>query len=170
MNIFKILKVADLFTTANLCCGVLSIFAASNQNFIVASYLILLAIIMDMVDGKVARLMNQTNRFGKELDSLADLISFGVAPAFLYYSLKEPGIGIVLILILFVVCGMWRLARYNISQDEGFEGIPITVNGAVFPLLYMLYMYLPATLAIWPAVFATMSVLMISSLKMKRIF
>ena len=144
MNIFKILKVADLFTTANLSCGVLSIFTASNENYDIAALLMVIAIIMDSVDGKVAKLMHQTNRFGKELDSLADLI-------------------------LFVVCGMWRLARYNISQTEGFEGVPITVNGVIFPLLYILHIYQPASLVIWPAVFATMSALMISSLRVQRI-
>ena len=125
---------------------------------------------MDTLDGKVAKLMHQTNSFGKQLDSLADLTSFGVAPAAFFYSLREPGIGSVLILILFTICGMMRLARYNVSDGDGFEGIPITVNGFIFPLLYVAYLMQPATLVIWPAVYATMSVLMVSSFKIKRIF
>lgn len=170
MRIFRILKIADIFTTANLCCGVLSIFATSNENFSIAVLLIVLALIMDTLDGKVAKLMHQANLFGKELDSLADLISFGVAPAFLYYALSDPGIGQVLILVLFTVCGMWRLARYNISKGEGFEGVPITVNGIIFPALYLLHTVQPAAIVIWPAMYATMSVLMVSSIKLKRIF
>lgn len=106
MNIFRILKVADIFTTTNMCFGLLSIFAASNEHFGIAALLMIAAIIMDTLDGKVASLMHQANSFGKELGSLADLISFGVAPAFLYYSLKQPGVGILLILMLFTICGM----------------------------------------------------------------
>jgi CDP-diacylglycerol--serine O-phosphatidyltransferase len=98
------------------------------------------------------------------------LISFGVAPAFLYYALKQPGVTITLILILFVSCGMFRLARYNLSKGEGFEGVPITVNGVIFPLLYLLYYYVPGTIVIWPFIYATMSALMVSSIKVKRIF
>lgn len=170
MNILRTVKVADIFTAGNLVCGVLAIFAASNVQFNLAASMILLALVMDTLDGKVAKLMHQTNAFGKQLDSLADLTSFGVAPAAFYYSLREPGIGILLILILFTVCGMLRLARYNISNGEGFEGVPITVNGFIFPLLYFIYVLHPTTLVIWPAAFATMSVLMVSSLKVKRIF
>ncbi|MBI1422270.1 MAG: CDP-diacylglycerol--serine O-phosphatidyltransferase [Gammaproteobacteria bacterium] len=170
MNILRTVKLADVFTAGNLVCGVLAIFTASNAQFNLAALLIVLAVIMDTLDGKIAKLMHQTNSFGKQLDSLADLISFGVAPAFLYYALREPGIGIVLILILFSVCGMLRLARYNVSEGEGFEGVPITVNGFLFPILYLIYLALPATLVIWPAVFAAMSVLMVSSLRLKRIF
>lgn len=170
LNIFRIIKLADLFTMANLCCGVLAIFSAYNAHFGIASLLMLLAIVMDTVDGKIAILMHQANKFGKQLDSLADLISFGVAPATLYHSLHEPGVGVVLILILFVVCGMLRLARYNVSEGEGFEGVPITVNGLLFPALYLLFIFKPDSIVIWPAVYATMSVLMVSSLTLKRIF
>jgi CDP-diacylglycerol--serine O-phosphatidyltransferase len=170
MNILRILKIADLFTVSNLVCGVLAIFAAYHSRYGVAAILILSALVLDTLDGKVAKLMHQQNLFGKQLDSFADLVSFGVAPAILYFTLREPGIGILLILVLFVVCGMLRLARYNVSEDEGFEGIPITVNGGLFPALYLGYEFLPASLTVWPAVFATMSVLMVSSLKVKRIF
>ena len=170
MNIFRILKVADIFTVGNLCCGLLAIFHASNEGFAFAASFLFLALIMDTLDGKVAKLMHQQNTFGKQLDSLADLISFGVAPVFLYYALCEPETGIILILILFVVCGMLRLARYNLSEEEGFEGVPITVNGIIFPSLYLLYIFQPASIALWPLVFATMSVLMVSTLKLKRIF
>jgi CDP-diacylglycerol--serine O-phosphatidyltransferase len=170
LNILRTVKVADIFTAGNLVCGVLSIFAASNAQFGIAAVLLLLALVMDTLDGKVAKLMHQTNSFGKQLDSLADLTSFGVAPAAFYYSLREPGIGSLLILILFTVSGMLRLARYNVSDGEGFEGVPITVNSFIFPALYFVYLLHPATLVVWPAVYATMSVLMVSSLRFKRIF
>jgi CDP-diacylglycerol--serine O-phosphatidyltransferase len=169
LNILRTVKVADIFTVGNLVCGVMSIFAASNDQFNHAASLIVLALVMDTLDGKVAKLMHQANSFGKQLDSLADLTSFGIAPAAFYYSLREPGIGILLILILFTICGMMRLARYNISDGEGFEGVPITVNAVVFPALYLIYVLQPDTLAIWPAFYAIMSVLMVSSVRVKRI-
>lgn len=170
MNILRIVKVADIFTVGNLSCGVLSIFAASSAHFRIAAGLIVLALVMDTFDGKVAKLMHQANSFGKQLDSLADLISFGVAPAAFFYSLRDPGLGTLLILILFTICGMLRLARYNISDGEGFEGVPITVNGFIFPALYLTYLFHPGSLIVWPAAYATMSVLMVSSLRFKRIF
>lgn len=170
MNIFRILKVADLFTIGNLCCGVLAIFSAANTQFEIAAALIFLALVMDTLDGKIATLMHQANAFGKQLDSLADLISFGIAPAALYYSLREPGLGIVLILILFSVCGMLRLARYNLSTESGFEGVPITVNGFIFPAMYFGYTFYPTSITVWPAVYATMSALMVSSIRTRRIF
>lgn len=170
MNIFRILKIADIFTIGNLCCGLLAIFYASNEHFSFAISFIFLALVLDTLDGKIAKLMHQQNLFGKQLDSLADLISFGVAPAFFYYSLCEPDTGTILILILYVVCGMLRLARYNISDGEEFEGVPITVNGIIFPLLYFLYIFQPVSIVIWPVVYAIMSILMVSSFKLRRLF
>lgn len=170
MIIVKTLKIADIFTIGNLSCGILSIFAASNENYTTSAFLIVLSLILDVLDGKVAKLMHQANSFGKQLDSLADLVSFGLAPAFLFYSLEEPGFGVALILILFSVCGMLRLARYNLSEGSGFEGVPITVNGVIFPGLYFLSIYFPPSLLFWPAVYALMSVLMVSSFRVNRIF
>lgn len=170
MNIFRTVKFADLFTAGNLCCGVLAIFNAANKQFILAVVFILLALVLDTLDGKVAKLLKQANLFGKQLDSFADLISFGVAPAVLYYSLHKPNLSVLLILILFTVSGMLRLARYNITEAKGFEGVPITVNGFIFPGLYLLYRFQPDTIAVWPFVYALMSVLMVSSIHVKRIF
>jgi CDP-diacylglycerol--serine O-phosphatidyltransferase len=169
VNIFRTVKVADIFTVGNLSCGVISIFAAASDHFGLAAALMVSALVMDTFDGKVAKWMHQANAFGKQLDSLADLISFGVAPAAFYYCLRDPGVSSSLILVLFTICGMLRLARYNISDAEGFEGVPITVNGFVFPLLYLIYLFHPASLSVWPATYATMSVLMVSSLRFKRI-
>ena len=114
--------------------------------------------------------MHQENSFGKQLDSLADLVSFGVAPAVLYNSMSESSVWVLFILILFTICGMLRLARYNISDGKGFEGVPITVNGLIFPALYLGYLFQPVILVVWPAVYVIMSVLMVSSLRFNRIF
>jgi len=127
-------------------------------------------VVFDVLDGKIAGLMNQKNLFGKQLDSMSDLVSFGVAPALLFYSLSSPGILGIIVALFFVACGMLRLARYNISEEAGFEGIPITVNGVLFPLLFLLFSRFPESFNYWPIVFLIQSVLMISTFKISRLF
>lgn len=132
--------------------------------------LLLIAVILDTLDGKVAERVGQQNAFRQQLDSLADLVSFGVAPVLLYYILASSGVFITVILLFFIVCGMLRLARHNISRKEDFEGVPITINGIIFPLLYVISLVFPASLSLWPAVFGIMGLLMVSSLRVKRLF
>ena len=133
MNILKQLKFADFFTIANLSCGILSITMSMEGNFKLSALLLFIAVIFDVLDGKIAGLMHQKNLFGKQIDSMSDLVSFGIAPRLLFYSLKTPGISVSILILFFIVCGMLRLARYNISEAPGFEGVPITVNGVLFP-------------------------------------
>ncbi|MFH1510197.1 MAG: CDP-diacylglycerol--serine O-phosphatidyltransferase [Candidatus Woesearchaeota archaeon] len=169
MRIYKFVKVADFFTIGNLCCGVLSVLLAYRLPH-ASALLILAAALFDHFDGKVARLLKQQNEFGKQLDSLADVVSFGVAPAVLYSALaSQSWIGTVL-LLTFVTCGMLRLARYNVCKRKGFEGVPITVNGLLFPGLYLLFLFFPKSLACWQFAFALMSVLMVSSIRLRRLF
>ena len=101
---------------------------------------------------------------------MSDLVSFGVAPALLFYSLSSPGILGIIVALFFVACGMLRLARYNISEEAGFEGLPITVNGVLFPLLFLLFSSFPESLNYWPIIFLIQSVLMISTFKISRLF
>jgi CDP-diacylglycerol--serine O-phosphatidyltransferase len=101
---------------------------------------------------------------------MSDLVSFGVAPALLYYSISSPGILGIAVSLFFVACGMLRLARYNISEGAGFEGVPITVNGVLFPLLFLLFSGFPESLKYWPMVFLIQGFLMISTFKIARIF
>ena len=114
--------------------------------------------------------MHQKNLFGKQIDSMADLVSFGVAPMLLFFSLKTPGILISILLLFFIVCGMLRLARYNISEGPGFEGVPITVNGVLFPILFLIYSNFPGSLKFWPIIILIQGLLMISTIKVSRIF
>jgi CDP-diacylglycerol---serine O-phosphatidyltransferase len=72
--------------------------------------------------------------------------------------------------LFFVACGMLRLARYNISEGTGFEGVPITVNGVIFPILFVLFSTFPESLKYWPTIFLIQGFLMISSFKIARIF
>ena len=170
MNILSLMKIADIFTVGNLCCGVLSIFLAIDGLFDLSALLLFLAVVFDVLDGKIANLLNQKNPFGKQIDSMSDLVSFGVAPALLFYSLSSPGILGVIVALFFVACGMLRLARYNISEEAGFEGVPITVNGVLFPLLFLLFSSVPESLNYWPIVFLIQSILMISTFKISRLF
>lgn len=132
---------ADLLTLGNGAAGTAAIFAVMSYmltpdrwRVYLAIWLLPLALVLDVADGKVARWRNKHSPFGGELDSLADVVSFGVAPAVLAYGLGMRGGLDVPILLFFVVCGISRLARYNVtaaelSDDAGkvryFEGTPI---------------------------------------------
>jgi CDP-diacylglycerol--serine O-phosphatidyltransferase len=135
---------ADLLTLANAACGVGAIFAAISYvettemaHFYVAVALGPLALLFDALDGRVARWRHQHSVMGRELDSLADVISFGVAPAAIAYAGGLRGGWDRAILIFFVACGVSRLARYNVTADalaagadkvKYFEGAPIPTS------------------------------------------
>lgn len=128
---------ASVLTTFSLYCGISSVFASINGEFEIASYWILAAIILDMLDGTVARLTHSVSEFGKELDSLGDIVSFGVGPSVLVYMAyfqAEPSSEKLIdptgsmLAIVFVICGALRLARYNVYQStrrDYFVGLPI---------------------------------------------
>ena len=133
--------IADVFTLLNGASGTAAIFFAmshiaerSDGKAYAAGAFIVLALVFDVLDGRVARWRHTASAMGRELDSLADIISFGVAPASLAYALGFRGLWDAVCLVYFVTCGISRLARYNItaeamSQEAGkvtyFEGTPI---------------------------------------------
>lgn len=136
---------ADWFTLANAACGVAAVLAAmasitpgSRVSLLLAAAFIPAAFVFDVLDGRIARWRRQQSALGRELDSLADVISFGVAPAAIGYAAGMRGLWDCLILGYFVCCGVSRLARYNItaealsSGDSGkvryFEGTPIPTS------------------------------------------
>ena len=166
MNIIKYIKIADLLTIFNLCCGVLSVFASIRKSFFVSAIFILAAVLFDFLDGKVAKKLGQTNAFGRELDSLSDLVSFGVAPAILFYVQSSRSLVVAVVLLFFVSCGMLRLARFNLTKLKGFEGVPITVNGIIFPVLQ----FTSLLTVVWLFVFALMGFLMVSGIPIKKVF
>ena len=145
---------ADFLTLANGASGTAAIFfsmdhvrAGSIGKVYAAGTFIVLALFFDVMDGRVARWRHQASVMGRELDSLADVISFGVAPAALGYALGLTGIGDGIALLYFVACGISRLARYNItaeqmSQETGkvtyFEGTPIPSSVLLVILLVAL--------------------------------
>jgi CDP-diacylglycerol---serine O-phosphatidyltransferase len=135
---------ADFLTLGNAACGVLAVFAVMAhlemhdvRRLLIAAALIPLALVFDVLDGRVARARRAHSALGRELDSLADVISFGVAPAAIAYGAGMKGLWDVVILIYFVCCGVSRLARFNVtaetlSTDAGkvkyFEGTPIPTS------------------------------------------
>jgi CDP-diacylglycerol--serine O-phosphatidyltransferase len=134
----------SLLTTANLFCGFFSLLLAMDGRYTEAALAIFVAMVMDLLDGRVARLMKATSQFGVEYDSLADVISFCVAPAFLLYSfaLRPLGRAAWFGAFLFVICGALRLARFNVqtgSVDRRFfVGLSTPAAAAVAASLVVL--------------------------------
>ena len=135
----------NLFTAASIFSGVFSIISAVNGNFEKAAWLIMLSLIFDGLDGRVARLTNTCSKFGVEFDSLADMVAFGVAPALLMYLFvgHEFGRFGVVASALFVIFGAIRLARFNVmtvsSEPSVFIGVPIPTAAVFVSLLVLLF-------------------------------
>ena len=135
----------NLFTTMNIFCGFYAVIAAVNGATNAAAIAILVAAIFDALDGKIARVTHSTSRFGVEYDSLADLISFGLAPGLMIYlwALKPLGRLGWLAAFLFMVCGALRLARFNTQVDsvksDYFVGLPIPAAACMLATTVMLH-------------------------------
>jgi CDP-diacylglycerol--serine O-phosphatidyltransferase len=176
---------ASVITVLGLYAGIASIFASIEEDYRMAAIWILGAIICDSLDGTVARLTRSVSDFGKELDSLSDVVSFGVAPAVLIYTayLQESGGGGHLIsptggmvATMYVICGALRLARYNVFQAERqdiFIGLPIPAAAGVIASFSLFWKYFEDSLsfqieaAFWllgPATIA-LSLLMVSRVR-----
>lgn len=164
------LKIADYITLGNLLSGLISIYFSATGNYLYAAIAIILGVGFDYFDGKVARLLKQESKLGAQLDSFSDAITFGAAVAFMLY-FSHPSNYFGILLLLFVTCGVLRLARYNVESankkgpTKYFKGTPITINGIVFPLLVILnvnfYIILGAVIIL--------SYTMISNLKIKHL-
>jgi CDP-diacylglycerol--serine O-phosphatidyltransferase len=165
----------NLFTTGNLFCGFWAIISVFQENFYYAAIAILLASAFDILDGKVARLSGATSKFGVQYDSLADLVSFGIAPALLAFSwaLRPYGKFGWLAAFLFVVCGALRLARFNVQSSSGeakyFKGLPIPAAASMIALTILLYFELIETGGVKDIVILVMiyilAFLMVSSIR-----
>lgn len=131
----------SFFTIGNLITGAISLFFSIQMMYTAALIMIIVAAVCDVMDGLVARWLHCSSDFGKQLDSLADIVSFGVAPAFLIFLFKLSDIdwmGIVIV-VLFIACGALRLARFNLSAPStGFVGMPITAAGLLLALSSLL--------------------------------
>ncbi|MDD3815929.1 MAG: CDP-alcohol phosphatidyltransferase family protein [Desulfocapsaceae bacterium] len=144
LSMIREFHLADWFTLANAVCGVGAIFSTMTylqiddiRHIYFACALVLAALVFDVLDGRIARWRQVASVMGRELDSLADIISFGVAPAIIAYGCGMQGLYDRIVLAYFVACGVSRLARYNVTVDilcEGgdkvkyFEGTPIPTS------------------------------------------
>lgn len=153
-SLIRDFHLADVFTLANGACGTAAIFlamehvrAARAGALYAAGLLVVLALVFDVLDGRIARWRHDTSPLGRELDSLADVISFGVAPACLAYAVGMSGGWDAVALLYFVACGISRLARYNVTADSlagargkvtYFEGVPIPSSTLLVLLLVLL--------------------------------
>lgn len=165
-------------STLTLCgmfCGFFAILSAINGNFLYAAWAIVLANIFDGLDGWIARLTNTSTRFGTELDSLSDLVAFGVAPAIMMYKWALIPFGRVgwAVAFLFVACGALRLARFNVQTglpgSKAFKGMPIpaaaTVIASIVIFYYEFNSVLPEKNVIFPIITTVLSLMMVSTLR-----
>ncbi len=165
----------NLFTSLGLFCGFLSIISSFNGKYPKAAYLILLSFVFDGLDGRIARKINTTTRFGVEYDSLSDMVAFSIAPAILAYSstLNAFGRWGILACSLYVICGALRLARFNLQVDtietRYFQGMPTPAAAGLVATTVILFNYLalPNTFLEFPLLFLCLvtSPLMVSKMR-----
>ena len=168
----------NIFTLVGVCIGLTSIKFAFDSRFELAVIAIIVASIIDGLDGRIARLIGGASKVGKELDSLTDVISFGVAPAFIMYFFIMKDLGRIgwLISLIYVVCVALRLARFNITsnaepswKDNFFQGVPSPAGG-VLVLMPLVYSFSEIQIIqvnydiVIPSLFLVVSVLLISKI------
>ena len=168
----------NILTLVGVCIGLSSIIFAFDGKFELSIIAVIVAGIIDGLDGRIARLIKGTSKVGKELDSLTDVISFGVAPAFIMYfwSLSEIGRLGWLISLIYVICVALRLARFNVNsegepswKDNFFEGIP-SPEGGILVHMHLIYSFSeiqffnPNYKTIVPILFISISILLISKI------
>lgn len=164
--------IPNSLTLANLGCGVMSIMMLFQANYIWSVVFILLACLADRYDGVVARHLNVSSALGKELDSLADLVSFGVAPSILAFSVcgfSQWGMIGYLFVLLLPLAGAYRLARFNVTEFDGeFFGIPITFAGLVMALYCSFAIKYVLPLGVTAVIIIVLSYLMVCEHKFKK--
>ncbi|ARK30675.1 CDP-diacylglycerol--serine O-phosphatidyltransferase [Halalkalibacter krulwichiae] len=162
-------SIPNMFTLGNLYCGFLSIGYAASGQYRNAAILILIGMMLDSMDGRLARMLKADSALGKELDSLADIVTFGVAPSFLvfytyFYQFDLLGI---MVAGLFPLFGAFRLARFNVSTNKSslhyFVGVPITAAGGILAILTLFGDLVPNIIT--TVVFTALCFLMVSKIR-----
>ena len=166
-------SIPNILTFGNLIFGLLSLLMTFQANYKLSVLFILLASFMDRYDGQVARFLQVSSALGKELDSLADLVSFGVAPSLLIYNLYNfislGYLGYICFLV-FPVAGAYRLARYNNSKfNNVYTGIPITICGMLLALYAFVTLNSPHNFPLTIIIIFILSYLMISKFQIKKV-
>jgi CDP-diacylglycerol--serine O-phosphatidyltransferase len=163
-------QMANLITLANLTLGGFAIIFAVQENLRLSLLLIFLAALADRFDGMIARRFNIESDLGKQLDSMSDIISFGIAPALLLYQgiIHEFGGPGAFFTIFYIGCGAFRLARFNITEcNRYFTGLPITAAGCLITLSYLAIPYFPSEFILF--IMIILSFLMVSTFKLKKV-
>jgi CDP-diacylglycerol---serine O-phosphatidyltransferase len=177
--------VPNAVTSMSLVLGLFVLLAASEQRFTDAGWLMVWCVLLDKLDGTTARILKATSKFGVELDSLADLVVFGVAPAgtIMLLARAEPELfalygsfGLIPVaLAMFVVCSALRLAKFNVLSETGgpgvFFGMPTTLAGGLLALLLLIGLQyeLDGLIAALPIIAAGFALLMVSNLPLPKI-
>ncbi|MBP1932508.1 CDP-diacylglycerol--serine O-phosphatidyltransferase [Ammoniphilus resinae] len=163
--------IPNMLTIGNLFVGILAILLAFQDDFSYVDYAaitVIIGMLLDGLDGRMARILNAQSEFGKELDSLSDVITFGVAPAIIMYvaGLQELGVAGILATAIFPACGALRLARFNIQTGGNtgyFVGLPITAAGGVLATLALYHNQFSSTYLL--VFMLLLSYLMVSKVK-----
>ena len=166
MNIKR--HIPNGITLGNLYCGFVSIGLTVGEYYKSAALLIFIGMILDGLDGRIARLLNVKSDIGKQLDSLADLVTFGIAPCMLFsYTNKiDGGFFDFALAGLFLRCGAYRLARFNSDTTEDnsyFIGMPITAAGGILAITTLLYLHIPAAVNLF--IISILSYMMVSRIR-----
>lgn len=169
----QIYLLPSLLTTGNLFCGAYAIVLALNGRILTSAWIILAAMFFDFLDGQIARLKKATTRFGLEYDSLADLVSFGLAPIIIVYLvfLKDVGrLGMGLV-FLYIVCAALRLARFNTQkatlEKVNFIGLPTPASGGLIAssIVFITNNSYPIWKHLVPVIILILSFLMVSTFR-----
>ena len=161
---------ANLITLCNMSFGGAAIMATLHEYYSYSVLFIFIAAFLDRYDGKVARKYNQESDLGKQLDSMGDIISFGVAPALLMYSVALSDFGVVgmFMAVLYIVCGAFRLARFNVQEATGFfVGLPITAAGTLLTFSYFFVQNIASVSYMF--IFPVLAILMVSTFTLKKV-
>lgn len=161
---------ANIITLLNLSFGCISIFLTVKGESNLALIMIFVAALADRFDGMIARKLQIESELGKQLDSLCDLVSFGFAPAILVYTTGLSDFSYVgmAFAIIYIICGAYRLARFNITENHGFfQGLPITAAGCILTFSVLFDNFIPA--AGFILILVVSSLAMISTTKVKKV-
>ncbi|PLR85864.1 CDP-diacylglycerol--serine O-phosphatidyltransferase [Bacillus canaveralius] len=163
-------QTANVLTLVNITLGGFAIIVGINGNLNLSLLLIFIAALADRFDGAAARKFQIESELGKQLDSMSDIISFGVAPALLLYQgiLFEFGAPGAFFTVFFIGCGAFRLARFNITENNGFfTGLPITAAGCLITLSFLAIPYWKPHAFI--IIIVILSFLMVSSFRLRKV-
>jgi phosphatidylserine synthase len=169
-SIFSSVEFPHMLTLIHLVLGMVSVMFAVSGDFLLASVCMIVAVVFDLLDDKVAKIMKKMTSFGYALERIAGLVSFGVAPVVLaYQTTPDTGSGwifAVIIYIVFLCAAALQIARMHVSEKEHhYEGLPVILNGLVIPLFYFV------GLTKWyPLIFILFAIGMVSSFRIRKVF